>query len=126
MTQFNNNERAVDPGEIPPEEREERNRQRRVEMLVEARVPRPPAPPARRDRRGDGLEIHDPERFQRWDDVDIVVCDSIPDAEEYIGDVLGRNPQYKFVIFESISFIETVATPPIRKRWDANGQLQEG
>lgn len=54
---------------------------------------------------------------------EFIVCYSMHDAEEYVDNKLMNNPHHKFVIFESVAFMETVASPTVRKTWDVNGQL---
>jgi hypothetical protein len=113
-------------------------------ILETTQFDRPPAPQVRPDRiavrerevlaRGAGggaiaqpqpAHQFDQERFIDWNEVHVVMCYSMHDAEEYVEDILARNPQYKYIIFESAAFLETVASPTVRKMWDANGQLVE-
>ena len=35
------------------------------------------------------------------------------------------HPERKYVVFESVMFFETVATPVVRKAWNQNGELFE-
>jgi len=98
-----------------------------VPPVPHPRAPRAPEEQAIRPRAADRQRQPEPddERFEIHQNVDIIVCYSMPEAEEYIDQQLERQPQYKFIIFESIAFLETVASPTIRKLWDANGQLVE-
>ena len=69
------------------------------------------------------LEEIDPVRFRRQDSA-IIACSSMADAEEYVNETLMRNPHFKFIICESVAYLETVPTLPIKKMWDENGQLK--
>lgn len=94
---------------------------------VQAGLRPPPRERNRRERAAAraGLEEQRPDRYNRYYEVDLVRTYSMPEAEEYVAEALERNPTLKFIILESVAYMETVATPAIKKLWDANGQLRE-
>lgn len=65
---------------------------------------------------------HEPELLRQ---AAIITFNNIHEAEEYVENILHDSPQLKFIVFESVAFLETVASPTVRKMWDANGQLIE-
>jgi hypothetical protein len=83
-------------------------------LVAGAGRPRPPRVPRIED-----------DRFIHYEGMRIVICFSMPEAEEWIDEQLAHHPNHKYIIFESVAFLETVASPTIRKMWDANGQLRE-
>jgi hypothetical protein len=102
----------------------EENRQQQAGLRVELPprwAQRPAAPRQARVREGDMPEE------PRWNEkqAHIIICHSLPEAEEYVDETLASNPQFKFVILESIALLETVPSPTLTKMWDANGQLVE-
>lgn len=106
--------------EVPPPAPVAPRREREIRQQVELRVGgggAQPQPVARENFNPDH------ERYIDWENTKLVMCYSMHDAEEYVNIVLERSPQYKFIIFESIAFLETIASPTVRKMWDVNGQL---
>lgn len=110
--------------EVPPPAPVAPRREREIRQNVELRmggeggVAVRPQPVAR-----EGHFNPDPERYIFWEETKFVMCYSMHDAEEYVNIILERNPQFKFIILESVAFLETIASPTVRKMWDANGQL---
>lgn len=49
---------------------------------------------------------------------------NIKDAETFISDALANNPVERWVIFEPISFFETIPSAPIKKTWDIDGNIK--
>ena len=58
-----------------------------------------------------------------WGAMSIGIFNSKMEAEEWVEGALKKNPMLKYMLLETVSFMEAAPSPMLRKTWNEAGEL---